>query len=671
MAAGKEVDALNRGFRARALMLGLLVLGGLGAAAWSETREQGMGEPESRHQLMVVTQEVGGLEYYGVLERGGFAPEVDSYAGWLELAREARPESEAEGEALLLEYADGLGYGYIVLEQPGSRDLSGLELDPTPAEFEDYATRDYAVLSVGDLAFPHHLSVSESSDDTLVRLPGYGALEAVFAQPSLLARVDEERPTIEELQLEARLRPGQVMAERPASFAADIEEADAEIDAALGADAAAATLVPPHTTGSALFDPEGGVLVIHHALEIYSEDAKSLKLHPAEQMHFDYLNPEAVRARLDGGALSLQPCMSLAGGVIEMERAPRLEAAVDGSALAISTRGGSTWVWHRRPGPGCEWGEIAELEGRMKRSLALAPARAHAPGSDPDAAQIIMAQVGDGAPGLSTLRVWSGRGLVAEGEAGEGAGSGLEVADLLWLPEARSSSISFVDGNHLALLSTTPLPAIEQTTTRRAEHVLHLADRRTPGAHLRVPADFFAPGWSLLELVLVAPPRPERVGQAARGPAFVLTAAGGLGETQIIRLEISAVAWFEYEAAALAEHEALGGLELGEPMRLHALSPDQLLVRRLRGEPEQARISPNAAAGVVAYALARGPEPSEIGWFDTEQGEWVARQLTNNAVVDTLPRLSADADMIVFLSMVRSSISATPYSVPRVMALPR
>lgn len=692
MAAGKEVDALAGGFRARALLLSVLVLGGIGAAVWDHTREHGIEEAEQRHRVRVVTAEPG-IDYYAVLERGGFEVEFDSYESWLDKAHAAREDSELEGVALLLEHADAEGIGYLIFESPGTRDFSGLELEPAPTDIEDFGEGGYAALSVGDLAFPHVLSVDDPAAAELVRLPGYGALAAVFGQPSLLARADDERPTVPELQHEHRIERGQQMAERPASFAAALDNAGQEIAASFETGPARApAVVPPWTTGSAIFDPSGGLLVVSHALEIYSEDATRLDLHPAPRMRFDYLGAKQIDALLAGGELDvasgLAPCESLMGGGVDMAEAPRLEAAVDGSALAVSTKTGTTALWHRQALEGCAWQQVAELDGRMDSSMVIAPARTQ-PGSEPGS-QLLMAQVGAGTQGLATLRVWSGAGLEsaevsatetrraveavdigdARGAEPSVAGEGeLEVSDLLWLPDARLSSLAFVGEHHLALLSSTPLPAAEQTTTHREDHVLHLVDRRAPGSHLRVPTDFFAPGWSLLELALAAAPTDER------GPAFVLTATRGLGETKLLWLEVSGSVWAEFVASAPAEFEELGPLDPGGVMRLHALTPEDLQVRELEGKKGEARLGLSVALGseargpLVAYTTAEGPSPSELALLELDSQTWAPRRLTEDRLVDTLPRLSADGTRVVFMSMVRSAIDSTPYSVPRVMAV--
>jgi hypothetical protein len=151
--ARADVEVLSRSFRSRISLLVLLVAGGLAAALWSGTRETGIGEPEDRRRLMVVTGD-SDINYYVLLEQAGFAVEVDDYADWLVAARSEAPDSEAEGVGLLLELADRRGFGLVVFEGPSARDFSGLELEPAIDSIERLAERDYAVLSVGDFGFP-------------------------------------------------------------------------------------------------------------------------------------------------------------------------------------------------------------------------------------------------------------------------------------------------------------------------------------------------------------------------------------------------------------------------------------------------------------------------------------------------------------------------------------
>jgi hypothetical protein len=671
-AAGTDVEVLTRGFRSRLWLLAVLVIAALGAALWSSTREVGIGEPEDRRRLMVVTHG-SDINYYEVLEGGGFEVEVDSYADWETGARELLPESEAEGVALLLELADLRGFGFVVFEAPGQLDFGELELEPAVAEIEGFAERDYAVLSVGDLAFPHHLSVDEPGEDPILRMPGYGALQALFEQPAVTAREDEERPTVEELQYEDAIEVARWMHERPSTFAAAIDFARSSMHASLARDANARTLVEDFSTGSGVPTPDGGVLVVHHALEIVSEDAQALEMRPGELMRFDWLGPEAVDALLaadDRGArLELEPCTSLAGGSIELEREPRIEAAIDGSTLAISTMPGEATLWTKLEQGGCAWRELAVVPTLAGAPGALAPRL----GAGPDGRRMLMVQVGVGGDEVPTLRLWLGseREHAAEAPTGERSldahdpeadAAELVALDLLRLPDAKLSVPVFIDARHLALLSRVQLPPEEQTTTIKADHALHIVDRQHPGAHLRIPAEFFASGRALRQLVALEPALPHEGSEEelrfARGPRFAVTVTGS-GDTELIVLSVNSAAW---QAFVDATDELGEGVE-----RPFTLTPGDLQVELLGERHALAALAASSEPGLLAYAASEGPLPAEIV-LERLGGSRIV--LSDNELVDTLPRFGADARYLVYVTMMRSSLSPVPFSIPRIVPIP-
>jgi hypothetical protein len=197
------------------------------------------------------------------------------------------------------------------------------------------------------------------------------------------------------------------------------------------------------------------------------------------------------------------------------------------------------------------------------------------------------------------------------------------------------------------VLARTPLAPDEQTTTRRAEHALHLLDRRRPGAHLRVPAEFFASDRSLRELAVV---EPAALGE--HGPRLALTLVENGVDTQLVVLTIGAVAWQRF----IEDQSAL----------LVTLTPEELELQEVGRAPAIAALA--VGPGAIAYALAQGGVPAEI--VVHAQGGGPERRLTDNELVDTLPRFTADMRAVVFVTGVRSSLSSAPFSVPRIAWLP-
>ena len=496
--------------------------------------------------------------------------------------------------------------------------------------FEQLDARDHAVLSVGDLAFPHRLSVDEIGEHALMRVPGHGALEAVFQQPALHAREDDDRPTVAELQHEAAIEMGRRMVERPATFEQTIADARATIDSRLAVDADVRTLVGPFTTGSAVPTPEG-VLLVHHALDIYSDDAQTLEQGIGDTMRFEWLDDAALARLRERGELSTTRCPSLARGSVEMSLAPRIEAAVDGSALAISMREQPTTIWRKLPQPGCAWIEIGTIESPSlldRRVEVLAP---RLPPGPEGSARSLMAEFGIDDVERASVRLW-----LTPVE---------EPLELLRLPDGVVDTVAFIDDLHLVALARVPVGIEEPAPGWEYDQALYLLDRRRPGAHLRIPIDFFAETRRVRELAVVGP-----AVEGEHGPRLAVTLVDDGVDTELAILTIGAAAWQRF-----VDGEA-------DPVELFTLTPEELELRGLGRALAIASLAVSPTA--LVHALADGTTPAEITVHRIDGGP--ERRLTNNDLVDTLPHFTADGRAVVFVTGVRSSLSSTPFSVPRI-----
>ncbi len=639
-----DVEALSRSFRSRVLLLGLLVVGGIAAATWERSRDQGRGAAEHPRRVMVVTAGEG-IDYFPLFTRAGFEVEIDSFGDWEAGAREALPESdhaEAGGVPLLLELADERGVAFVVFEQPAKLDFEGLELEPSLDAIEELERRDYMVLSVGDLSFPHRASVDSIDDETVLRVPGYGALEALFGQPRLAADREElDRPTVIELQLEDSIRRGRVMVERPRGFSRTIDGLVSDSLATLAEDRAE-LLSEPLQTGTALPTPDGGLLLLRHDLQVYSDDAETLELDvdPDTLMTFDWLSPEAIaEGRFDASVR----CTELAGGEIALAEEPSFESASDGSTIAISTARDGVRLWRSRSEPGsaagCRWTELSELPSLEPSEFGFGELAPRLVSGD----DLLLARVGESGS-EATLRVWTD-------------GDGGTVEELLSLPDVQFGDLAFLDGQRVALLSRTMLPDdADELARAHVQHALHVVDRRRPGAHLRIPADFIAPGRSLRE-VLAMPTKPS-----SWQLHVLLTAPDRTGSVAVIELRLTAEA-----AAELDEQLASAGLEVGEadegPILL-TLTPEQVVVREVF-EHDDLRGWALAPRGDALALVVGDPQSidTEVARLDLASAR--LDLLTDNPVRDYLPRFTADGQGIVFASVMRLPISELGFSVPR------
>ncbi|HVI01806.1 MAG TPA: hypothetical protein VM869_23990 [Enhygromyxa sp.] len=630
MAGRGDVEALSRSFRSRILLLVLLLLLGLAAAVWTSLREAGIGAPEDRRRVMVVT-DGSAIDYYAVLERGGFDVEVDELEDWLRAARAAAPESEADGVALVLEHADRQGVALVVFERPSDRDWSALdwvELELAPIERLD--EREYAAVSVGDFAFPHRLTMDEPGDDPLVRLPGHGALQAIFRQALISARESPERPSVAELQFEDATKLAREMVERPSGFAGAIAQARSSVEGLLDDGSGSRTLVPMLGTGTAITTPDGGLLLFHHELVIYSDDARTLELEAAAQMQLSWVSPAAVLEGIESGVFERSPCTSLAGGAISMAERPRIDTAADGSAIAIASPEGGATVWGKTEAPGCEWESVAEID-RMD-GVVLAPRSA---GSEA-ATRSLAARV-EHSDDASRVLLWT-----------VGEGGLLDLQRVIQQAQRRFSSIAFLDDRHLAVTSA----AIDDGEQAPEDRV-YVLDRSRPDLYLSVPVEFFAEGRRLRDVIAVAPAS-ERA-----GPELIVTARNPLGQLELIHLRVGLEAWEAFASAEVDE------AQFGVEGTMVSLTPAQLSGTILA--EADSLLGVDVRAGALIFASDEGPRSGELMWVDLASGE--RRQLTDNWIRDYLPRLSSDGSYATFVSLMQVNLAPTPFSVPRVLPL--
>ncbi|GEM_PF-5817889 len=682
-----DVDALSRSFRARAGLLGLLIVGTSAAAIWAATRDEGRGAPEQRVQLMIVTNsgEAGGLP---ALARGGFVVEAGSLEQWTELAREQVSDSEAEGIELVLELADERGFGFVVIEDPArfAEALGGLEVEPAPSEIDDFETSDFAVLSVGDFAFPHALTVGTTSEHPAVRLGGFAALDAVFEQPKIGARDNPELPTLEDLLFEDQTERGREMVTLAARFPATFKLLDAELRAdmerAEGEGLVALSLLGPGLhTNTAIPTPDGGLISLRYELVPFSTTAETLELELGSALNFDWFSDRALAEGVREG----EACTSLAGGSMPTSSTPQVAGiSSDGSALALVTADGPISIWRKQPGPGCEWVQVGELprgtfgeRGALER---LAPRFA----ADREPGQMGEAGVEDLPPPLFADVE---RGLVEDGPERElrsvehlrvssldPRSGALEVETLLTLSgEGHFGSLVFVDPWRLAALTRREPSLLDGVFVE--EHALVLVDRRHPQVRIRISNELFAPGRRLRELVLVSGGGPAGEAEGTPlGPTFLLTGRSSEGELELIELHIDGLALAEISGRARAEADA-GSSEFSESMLL-TLSPEDLYARVLvtRADLHSVAISPVSSVSgqgprlvtLLARNLDRGPTQLAVLALRPEGG---ALQIVMPGVPARsshyAPRVLADGRRVVFSSLTTVHIDADPFVVSR------
>lgn len=648
-----DVEALDRSFRSRVLLLGLLCVGGIGLAIWEYTRDVGRGATEDPRRVLIVTpeQRSGDDVYLRLFDRAGFVAEVDGLVSLEQRAHEYVADSDAQGLALVLEFADLGGYGFVVVERPGEFEFAGIETDPPIADVEAFEQRDYAVLSVGDLAFPHRLSVDEVGEDPLLRMRGHGALQAIFRQPRLdpEREILVERPTVDELKLEDAIERGRRLVVAPEQFPQRVEQVLGEQREALD-ERNARALLEPLQTGSPLPIPDGGALLLRHPLTIYSDDALTLELDAGEWLHIDHLDAEGLAS----GATP-QPCAAIHEGKIRLDRQPSFEIAADARALAITAEREGSRLWKYTPSrgsePGCSFTELGELPP-------LAPGESHfgklaptpPPGPDP------LADLGVERPILARVQHFL-----------DGEGSRLRVFTsneqvfaplphtLLELDGIALHHPIFLDAQRLALLGSPAAPDDDEL-----DDYLYVVDTRTPGTFLRIPADFLSEGWQLRDLAWLPS------ASTAWNLALVVHAQDPLGRSHLAELALVPDAAAALDLALAGQPPASAPSSeptSGEPGLL-TISPEQLVVRELLAEPTNVQDFAVAPDGhELALVLVSG-KGSELALLDRASGG--LRWVTDNRVKDYLPRYTSEGQL-VFSSLVQVTISRHAFTVPRMI----
>ena len=196
-----DLEALRRSGRGKVITLLLLLVAALGAAGWFFfLRKQGTGNPEDPAKVLIVARTRG---YSIVLTDAGFEAAEGTLEAWELKAKEEVPNLETTGVEAIMTLADRFGYGFVVFENPQEIDFSALDIEGGVPELPEHVR--FAVLSAGDFAFPHVMTVNPKPSEVL-RGSSVVILQALFLQEQLAETLpDAESPSIHAIQLRDRL----------------------------------------------------------------------------------------------------------------------------------------------------------------------------------------------------------------------------------------------------------------------------------------------------------------------------------------------------------------------------------------------------------------------------------------------------------------------------------
>ncbi len=350
-----DLEALRRSGRGKFVALGVLLAAALGGAAWSFLDRGGIGNPEDPAKVLVVSRGTT-IGYSAVLSDGGFEAAEGTLSGWENKARDEIEDLEHEGVAAVLHLADMFGYGYVAFEAPQEVDFSGVDIEGGVPTFDEHV--EWAVLSVGDFAHPHVLTVNPEPSKVL-RDKAIPLLQALFAQERLVQVLPEnEAPSVEVIQLRDRLGEALHKLSRLPEAEKMAEKIVVQIRQSLEEEERAEPkprrLAEPLESGIPLPLADGGVLSITRVVEVVTRDAVKVDLDLQEEEVFSFgpadASPDARRS-----------CAALLGGKVSTHDAPRFSFAVDGSSLLVQTLSEGLTLWRAGADGGCAFERVGEV----------------------------------------------------------------------------------------------------------------------------------------------------------------------------------------------------------------------------------------------------------------------------------------------------------------------
>jgi len=342
-----DLEVLRSSHRGKFITLGVL-LAAAGGVWWFVNRTGPIGQDEDPARVLVVNQ--SHLRYKPYLEQWGFVAQEGRAETIEEESHKKLPELELTGVPAIMQLADWAGYAYVAFENPQKVDFGGLEVEGGIPSFEPW--QRFAVVSAGDYAFPHKLTVS-AEPSKVMNGPDLDLLTALFAQDPLAGtlREDPKDPPIV-MVLRTKLKEGMdrltSIADAEATVAKIAEKARTLLVDKEQGDPKPALLGGIHESLNAIALADGSTLVMSRAVHFSSNTGYNAELELDRNWQFSYLAPGAA----PGSAR--QPCTSLLGGTLEESGSrPIFRSSPRGDALLVHLDGASQ-VWRLEQGAGKE-----------------------------------------------------------------------------------------------------------------------------------------------------------------------------------------------------------------------------------------------------------------------------------------------------------------------------
>ncbi|MEM6290801.1 MAG: hypothetical protein AAGA54_06030 [Myxococcota bacterium] len=623
-----DLDALRGSDRGKIVVLCAVLVAALGAAAWFIFFDQeGIGTPERADKVLVVrTPRSRGFS--AVLGEDGFDAAEGELQDWVAKAHKELDEvPEGTDVEVVMRLADRFGYGYVVFEEPQSVDFSGVEIDEIPDMPEHVR---FAVLSAGDFAFPHRMTVNPEPSAVLRRVD-ISLLQALFAQEVLAESLpDNAGASVSAIQLRSKLKEALAGLELIDTAEGLADKIRGQVAAALDDERGRAkpvVLASVDESGTATALANGGVLTSTRQFSIVSDDGIRADLEPARE--------ESLWFSAAASADDRVACSALLGGSISTAESPRFRFSEDGGGLLLDTQthGPQLWTLDGAAEQPCSWvrrGSVppSQLDD-VQRTMVHADGLVARVGTSLDAVSIEVVRPGTDTP-ASLIRLPS-----------------LTLRDVAWLQTDVLAATG--DDDVLYLISTAPdapIVAIAPPGLGRNTSLHEVARLSTRSLVLTVGSD---------------PRRLVRLDANADWSTLFVAPA----------VEPGVEAEAEDEDEAEAEDGALDEDVLTPVWADVAALRTTVLTRE--GWVSQPTASADGAT--VAFTLqdpalddpGRGDD-SEIAVVSASGGP--LQMLTRNVLRDRAPALTADGRWVLFQTRVELPRSNWRISVPRAVPVP-
>lgn len=609
-AEGSATDfaAMQRSSRGKYVALALLLCGAVAAIALY-LRPGPFGKPEAAERVFVVPAR--NLSYLVILGQWGFEPVEGGLGRMTSELRDKVPGASETGVAAALRLADWSGHAFVAFEDPAQHDWSGLDIAGGLPTFEPH--HRFAVVSAGDLAFPHVMTLNPKPSDVMAG-PSVDLLAALFAQEPLASalRDDPGSPEIMLLRgkLEAGIRTVRSVREAEARVAKVLETSQARLTTTETATPAPVLLGGVREAMQTIALADGGLLLVTNAMRLVTTNGDDTQASFTTRHDLSYVpagaDPIAGRT----------PCTSLLGGSIEQTGArPLLVPSTRGDALVIHHEGVSR-VYTLGEG-GCNFVHRGDIRVPLERK--------QDPGVPSSAGTVARLRLGDDDSAIALIK------------------PGDEVAlDLVRSPSLGLHYPAWLDDTTLIAVSD-PEDPDDPDAPERHDALLFFSTEH-PDRALRIDAANFA-GNATIHTAVPAPPGPK-------GPRLIVQSRSQLYRVDLPR---SVPELF----ASLGKKRPPAD---GEPIVVDVDTRDWTFTPLVQDNDRLDMGSPAVAprGDLVAFRIRLEDKiPPEIAVVPLTGGPM--RVLTRNSLDDRDPTFTADGKSIVFSTFYQ--VDTTDWSV--------